>query len=106
MVVAEAMATGCLVIGSDTAPVREIIDSTNGILVPFFDIDQLADASIEALSRPRRFERHRERARELIMDRYDLKRICLPQLLDFLEIELSGKAPAEDNPALAESEAN
>jgi glycosyltransferase involved in cell wall biosynthesis len=102
----EAMAAGCLVIGSDTAPVREVIDSTNGILVPFFDVDQLADASIEALSKPRRFARHRERARELIMDRYDLKRVCLPKLLDFLEIELSGKEADEGNPALAESEAN
>src|SRR5262252_4609258 len=49
----EAMSAGCLVIGSDTAPVREVIDQTNGVLVPFHDVDKLASAAIDALSRPK-----------------------------------------------------
>lgn len=39
----EAMATGCLVVASDTKPVREVIsDNVNGLLVNFFDSEQLA----------------------------------------------------------------
>ena len=42
--VIEAMSCGALIIGSDTPPVQEIVRSgTNGLLVPFFDTDALAD---------------------------------------------------------------
>jgi glycosyltransferase involved in cell wall biosynthesis len=49
----EAMASGCYVIGSDTAPVRDAIaDGVNGRLLPFFDPDALAQAMIEACRDP------------------------------------------------------
>ena len=42
--VIEAMSCGASIIGSDTPPVQEIIRSgKNGLLVPFFDTDALAD---------------------------------------------------------------
>ena len=82
----EAMSAGCLVIGSDTAPVREVLnDNENGLLVPFFDIEQLAERVIEALGDPRRFDAMRTRARQTILDHYDLTRICTPKMVAFVK---------------------
>jgi glycosyltransferase involved in cell wall biosynthesis len=76
----EAMAAGCLVIGSDTAPVREVIrHQENGLLVDFFNPDALAGHVIDALSNPARYRVLRETARRTIVEGYDLKRICLPR---------------------------
>ncbi|MGA0604361.1 glycosyltransferase [Phenylobacterium sp. VNQ135] len=50
---AEAMALGCYVIGSDTAPVRDAIqDGVNGRLLPFTDHEALAGALIAACRDP------------------------------------------------------
>jgi len=47
----EAMASGCLIIGSDTAPVREVIQhGYNGLLVDFFDSAKLSETLITALN--------------------------------------------------------
>jgi glycosyltransferase involved in cell wall biosynthesis len=44
------MSCGCVVLGSDTAPVREVIqDGSNGLLRPFDDPDELATAALEVL---------------------------------------------------------
>ena len=80
----EAMSAGCLVIGSDTPPVREIIDGDNGVLTPFFDVQQLADRIVDALRNPPRYEATRNQARETILKRYDLRRICIPASLRIL----------------------
>jgi glycosyltransferase involved in cell wall biosynthesis len=49
----EAMASGCYVIGSDTAPLRDAIeDGVNGRLLPFFDVEALSAAMIEACRNP------------------------------------------------------
>ncbi|WP_427022971.1 glycosyltransferase family 4 protein [Aureimonas ureilytica] len=83
--VLEAMATGCLVVASDTAPVREVIeDGVNGRLVDFFDVDGIAERVAEALRAPERFRHIGEAARQAILDRYDLKRVCLPRQLTLL----------------------
>jgi glycosyltransferase involved in cell wall biosynthesis len=81
----EAMSAGCLVIASDTAPVREVVNDENGLLVPFFDIQQLAEKVIEALTYPRRFRSIRAQARRTILDQYDLARICLPKMMAFIQ---------------------
>jgi hypothetical protein len=62
----EAMSAGCLVIGSDTAPVREVLSDENGILVPFFDVDQLSGRVIDALAHRRRFRNLRKAARRTL----------------------------------------
>jgi hypothetical protein len=46
----EAMATGCLVIGSDTVPVREVlVDGVNGRLVNPFDSGSVVRTALQAL---------------------------------------------------------
>ena len=81
----EAMASGCLIVGSRTAPVEEVIrDGQNGILVDFFDIGGLVDRIDEALSHPDRFTGMRAAARETIVSRYDLKSTCLPRQLGLI----------------------
>ena len=78
----EAMAAECLIIGSATAPVQEVIkDQENGLLVDFFSTEQIADRIDEALDHPDRMTGIRKRARAAIVERYDLKRITLPQQL-------------------------
>lgn len=49
----EAMACGCLLVASDTPPVREAVrQGENGLLVDFFDKQALADRVVEVLSLP------------------------------------------------------
>lgn len=50
-----AMACGCTVVGSDTAPVRELIEhDVNGALCDFFDDTALAHSMRELLAQPER----------------------------------------------------
>jgi glycosyltransferase involved in cell wall biosynthesis len=60
----EAMASACLVIGSQTAPVLEVLqDGINGLTVDFFSPREIADKALQALARPGDFEALRQRAR-------------------------------------------
>ena len=82
----EAMACGAHVIGSATAPVKEVIEhGRNGTLVDFFDIPGWSRALTEALAEPARFAPLRLAARQTVLDRYDLHGICLPRLVEFVE---------------------
>jgi glycosyltransferase involved in cell wall biosynthesis len=50
---AEAMASGCYVIGSDTPPLHDAItDGVEGRLLPFFDVEALAETLIAACRNP------------------------------------------------------
>lgn len=82
----EALSTGCLVIGSDTGPVREVIEhGVNGLLVDFFNYEAIADAVIRSLSDPASFIRMRQNARASARDNYDLRSVCLPKQLALIE---------------------
>lgn len=71
--VLEAMACGALVIGSDTPPVQEVIRSgRNGILVPFFDTDALAEAILDVLAQPEKYHEVRAAARRTVEQRFAL----------------------------------
>lgn len=81
----EAMAAGCLLVASDTRPVREVIENgKNGVLVDFFNHDQLADKVAELLADSARHHHLRDNARNTIIKQFDLKTVCLPKLLDKL----------------------
>src|SRR5579872_6910085 len=77
----EAMSAGCLVIGSATPPVQEVIvDGGNGLLVDFFSPEEIADRVVDALATPARYAAVREAARWTALSRYSLTRCLPPQL--------------------------
>jgi len=80
----EALATGCLVVASNTAPVTEVIeDGVNGLLVDFFSPAAIADRVEAVLNRRDSMARIRQKARETILERYDLAKL-LPQHIDWI----------------------
>jgi len=89
----EAMSAGCLVVGSRTAPVEEVIrDGENGLLVDFFDRDALAARIDGALSG--RFDALRTKARQTVVEGFDLQQVCLPAQRR-LVAQLAGLSPAK-----------
>jgi glycosyltransferase involved in cell wall biosynthesis len=81
----EAMATGCLILGSNTPPVTEIIKyGKNGLLVDFFSPTAIADRVDEILAHPERMAEIRERARQTIVQKYNLENL-LAQHLKWLQ---------------------
>lgn len=86
----EAMSIGCAIVASNTEPVREVIcDGETGFLVDFFDVEGLAERVCELLDDPERRARLGKKAREFVVENYDLKRVCLPKQLAWVE-ELVG----------------
>ena len=71
----EAMAAGCAVIGSDTAPVREFIThGENGLLANFFDPGEIAEQIALALKGGDQIARMRAKARQTIGERWSAER--------------------------------
>jgi glycosyltransferase involved in cell wall biosynthesis len=99
----EAMSAGCLVVGSRTPPVEEVIrDGENGLLTDFFSTEQLALRIDEALSND--FTHLRHAARKTVVERFDLKRVCLPAQLELvarLQRQGADARPAADVKHLA-----
>ncbi len=81
----ETMAAGTLVVGSNTAPVAEVItDGVTGRLVDFFDVKGWSAALCDALARPEAYQPMRDAARRMVRERYDLRSVCLPKQVDLL----------------------
>ncbi|MDP3747003.1 MAG: glycosyltransferase, partial [Phenylobacterium sp.] len=69
---AEAMASGCYVIGSDTPPLHDAItDGVNGRLLPFFDVAALSQAMIDACRDPAASTPLRIAARRAAVAKFD-----------------------------------
>ena len=88
----ESLSCGLLVIGSDTGPVREVItDGENGLLVDFFDYENISKKVNEVFTNPNQFESIRKNARKRMIENYDLEKICLPKTLELINDILEGK---------------
>jgi len=82
----EAMSIGCAIIASNTEPVREVIThNETGILVDFFDTKQLAGQVVALLQNPSERERLGKAAREFSVTNYDLRTVCLPKQIAWVE---------------------
>lgn len=89
--VIEAMAAQCLVVGSNTPSVAEVIrHGENGCLFDFFDRDALADQVEAALAQPGEFKAVRHNARRTALEQFDLASVCLPKQVDLLQRTLEG----------------
>lgn len=88
----EAMSTGCAVVASDTAPVREVLtDGESARLVGFFDGEALSDAVCGLLDDRAERARLGANARATVVSRYDLERVCLPGQMSWVSDLASGR---------------
>jgi glycosyltransferase involved in cell wall biosynthesis len=82
----EAMSVGCKIVGSDTAPVQELIQhGEHGLLAPFNDDLAIAEAIKSLLMDPQRWEYLGRAARGRIIQTYD-HRVCVPRALEILGV--------------------
>lgn len=96
----EALAAGCVVIGSDTQPVREFVThGENGLLVPFFEPASVARTILRVLEEPKLARSLREKARA-----YAERHLAMPDYLAAYEAlidRLVGGATVERTAAAA-----
>jgi glycosyltransferase involved in cell wall biosynthesis len=70
----EAMSTGCVLVGSRTAPVVEVLeDGRNGLLVDFWSPTEVADRVVDVLRDRRAFASLGQAARDTILDRFEVE---------------------------------
>ena len=82
----EVMALEKVVVGSKTGPVEEVInDNENGLLVDFFNIDEISEKVNDVLSNPESYNKIRKNARKTIINHYDLRRFSLPKQFKLIE---------------------
>jgi glycosyltransferase involved in cell wall biosynthesis len=84
--VLEAMSAGCLLVGSRTPPVEEVIShEKNGLLVDFFDVQGFTDTIDRVLTTPEAFAHLRKAARDTMLAHYDVKTVTLPRHLALID---------------------
>ena len=80
------MSVGCSVVASNTKPLHEVItQNENGRLINFFDFHQLSKEICYLLDNPKERLRLGENARKFVKSNYDLKSICLPNQLKWVD---------------------
>ncbi|MFI4941002.1 MAG: glycosyltransferase [Burkholderiales bacterium] len=87
----EAMSAGCLIVGSRTQPVEEVIrDGENGWLVDIFSPEEIAGRVVDAFANRDAYSAIRQNARRTIVENYDLRTICLPAQLRLVNMAARG----------------
>ena len=82
----EAMSVGCAIVASDTQPLREAVrQDETGRLVDFFDVPGLANEVCTLLDDPAAQARLGANARAFAQANYDLKAVCLPKQLQWVQ---------------------
>ncbi|MCB2081478.1 MAG: glycosyltransferase [Rickettsiales bacterium] len=91
----ESMAAGCLLIASDTEPVREVVThEENGLLVDFFSQDELVAALHRASDHQDELKPLRQAARQTVLDRYALDKV-MPLHIQLVEDLARGQNPPD-----------
>ena len=81
----EAMSTGCAIVASDTAPVREAVrHGDTGRLVDFFDVGGLVEEVCRLLDDPQERASLGLSARRFAQETYDLAGVCLPRQIEWV----------------------
>jgi glycosyltransferase involved in cell wall biosynthesis len=95
----EAMSASCVMVGSATPPVLEVLrDRENGLVVDFFSVDAICDRVDEVLDHPNRFQGLGEAARATAIRDFDTKTVMLPRWDQLLNTLVDGQLPVECPP--------
>ncbi len=79
----QAMATGVTMVGSNTAPVRDVLQhNVNGLMVEPRDIDMMVETMLDVISNPSKHKHLGEVARDQMVENFSFD-VCLPKLADF-----------------------
>jgi glycosyltransferase involved in cell wall biosynthesis len=79
----DALACGCVVLASNTTPVREVIQhEKTGLVADFFDVDGLTTKALQVLNDPPKYRPLAETGVRLIDEKYSLER-SLPATVAF-----------------------
>lgn len=90
----EAMACGCCIVGSATAPLQEVVKhGQNGLLADFWDVEAIAGHVLAALERPAAARPLRHAGRITAEKRYN-RRQCAAQQSAILGRVIAGEAAA------------
>jgi glycosyltransferase involved in cell wall biosynthesis len=92
----DALACGCTVLASDTAPVREVIrHDEGGLLCHFFDVEGFVRLALQVLDDPVGYRaRLGGAARSLVEQRYGYD-VCLPRLGEFFAATVAARRASD-----------
>ena len=88
----EAMSCGSLVVASDTAPVREVVqEGVNGFLCDFWDHEKMAQKLADVLARAPQLGHVRRNARQTVLRSYDAD-VQTRRFMDLIETSMQSRA--------------
>ncbi|MFT3786710.1 MAG: glycosyltransferase [Tepidisphaeraceae bacterium] len=91
----DALSCGAVVLGSDTAPIREMItDGQNGLLANFFDPEEFAAKAIKVLDDPAAYRPLGRTGEQMVVEKYSLEAV-IPQMMQMYEDARNTKAGLE-----------